>query len=483
MSESRDHAAPARAADPFVLLDATAQAELVRRHEASPQELVEAAITRIEAVNGPINAVVHKLYDQARAKASGPVGEGPFAGVPFLIKDLLPVAGVPNTSSCRALADTVGQDSPPYTAAFDDAGLILVGLTNTPEFGLIDTTEPALRGPSRNPWNLAHSTGGSSGGSGAAVAAGLTPMAHANDGGGSIRLPACHNGVFGLKPSRGRHLDDGFGTMPLGLPNLPVQHVLTRSVRDSALMLSLSEDPRTPLGRLGFVSEPLDRPLRVALIREGTHGLPASPDVDAATLSVARLCEDLGHAVEPMRWPFGGEVMAAFLDEWCLLAGGTVASTCEATGCKPEPPNFEPWTLALAERAAAMTLERVEVVVSTLYAATLQLTSLFETYDVLLSPVVRHPPKLIGDHATDQPMQDLWDKAVDNIAYTPVFNASGMPAMSIPLSWSPTGLPIGSQFAAGLGKDGLLLALAYQLEAALPWSDKWAPYGYPALQS
>ena len=182
----------------------------MRRGQASPTELVEAAIARIEALNRPINAVTHKLYDQARAKAAGLLGDGPFAGVPFLVKDLLPVAGVPNTSGCRALAQNIGQVSTPYTAAFDAAGLILVGLTNTPEFGLIDTTEPALRGPSRNPWNLAHSTAGSSGGSAAAVAAGLTPMAHANDGGGSIRLPACHNGVFGLKPSRGRQLTDAF---------------------------------------------------------------------------------------------------------------------------------------------------------------------------------------------------------------------------------------------------------------------------------
>ena len=481
MSDTREREAQARPADPFALLDATAQADLVRRGEASPTELVEAAIARIEAVNGPINAVVHKLYDQARARAAAPVGDGPLAGVPFLIKDLLPVAGVPNTSGCRALEGVIGQVSPPYSQAFDDAGLILVGLTNTPEFGLIDATEPALRGPSRNPWNLAHSTAGSSGGSGAAVAAGLTPMAHANDGGGSIRAPACHNGVFGLKPSRGRHLDDGFGSMPLGLPDLPIQHVLTRSVRDSALMLSLSEDPQTPLGRLGVVARPLDRPLRIALIRDGAHGLPASPDVDAATLSVARLCEDLGHKVEPARWAFGEEVMAAFLDEWCIVAAGAVAGACEATGCTPESPNFEPWTLSLAARAQTLTLGRVMEVVATLNAATACLTTFFETYDVILSPVLRHPPKLIGDHATDQPMQDLWDKAVDNVAYTPVFNASGMPAMSIPLSWSPDGLPIGSQFATRLGGEGLLLALAYQLEAARPWAGKWPAHSYPAL--
>ena len=369
MSETRERETQANSADPFALLDATAQAELVRRGEASASDLVEAAIARIEALNGPINAVTHKLYDRARTQAARPPGGGAFAGVPFLIKDLLPVAGVPNTSGCRALAGNVGLVSPPYTVAFDAAGLILVGLTNTPEFGLIDTTEPALCGPSRNPWNLARSTAGSSGGSGAAVAAGLTPMAHANDGGGSIRLPASHNGVFGLKPSRGRQLTDAFPPMPFGLPDVAIQHVLTRSVRDSARMLSLSEDPKTPLGRLGFVSQPLDRPLRIALIRKGTHGLPAAADVDAATLSVARLCEDLGHSVEPARWPFGGEVMEAFLDEWCVLAGGAVAQTCASTGCKPDPPPFEPGSLSLAARAESLTADRVGRVVATLNSA------------------------------------------------------------------------------------------------------------------
>jgi amidase len=480
MAETLHHQAGTVAADPFALLDATAQADLVRRGQATAGELVEAAIARIEAVNGPINAVTHKLYDQARALATRPTGDGAFAGVPFLIKDLLPVAGAPNTSSCRALAGNIGQANPPYTQAFYEAGLIPVGLTNTPEFGLIDSTEPALYGPSRNPWDLSRSTAGSSGGSGAAVAAGLTPMAHASDGGGSIRLPACHNGVFGLKPSRGRNRSTGFPTMPFGLPDIAVDHVLTRSVRDSALMLSLTEDPETPLGRLGFVSEPLRRPLRIAFIREGTHGLLGAPEVDAAALSVARLCEDLGHKIDPARWPFGDEMIEAFLDEWCALAAGIVAQTSMTTGCAAEAPNFEPWTLGLAARGATMTPEHLGGVAQTLNGATAALAAFFETYDAVLTPVMRHPPKTLGEHAPDRPMPELWDKVIDNVAYTPAFNVSGMPAMSVPLSWSADGLPIGSQFATRLGGEDLLLGLAYQLEAARPWAGKWAPHSYPA---
>jgi len=480
MSETLERGA--LAADPFVRLDATAQAELVRGREVNPVELVEAAIARIEAVNGPLNAVTHKLYDQARARAAQPAGDSAFAGVPFLIKDLLPVAGAPNTSSCRGLKDNIGQVDPPYVQAFYAAGLIPVGLTNTPEFGLIDATEPALYGATHNPWDLSRSPAGSSGGSGAAVAAGLTAMAHASDGGGSIRLPACNNGVFGVKPSRGRNRASGFPEMPYDLPNVAVDHVLTRSVRDSARMLTLTEDPETPLERLPFVERPLGRKLKIAFIRDGTNGLPPSAEVDAAVQATARLCESLGHVVEPAAWPFSGDaVMAAFLDEWTVLAAGAVAQTTAVTGCTASPENFEPWTLALAERGAALTPERLAQAVATLREATVALTRFFETYDAVLSPVLRHPPKKLGDHATDQPFQNLWDKAVDNVAYTPVFNASGMPAMSVPLGWTADGLPVGSHFATRLGGEALLFGLAYQLEAAQPWADKWPPHSAPML--
>jgi amidase len=477
---SQAHATPS--ADPFATLDATAQAERVRRREASPAELVEAAIARIEAVNPALNAVTHTLYDRACNQAAQPVGDGPFAGVPFLIKDLIPVAGVRNTSGCRALAGAVGQVSPPFVRAFDTAGLIAVGLTNTPEFGLIDTTEPALHGPTHNPWDLTRSPAGSSGGSGAAVAAGLTPMAHASDGGGSIRLPASHNGVFGLKPSRGRCLDAGFPPMPFGLPDLAVDHVLTRTVRDSAAMLAITEDPATPLGRVGHVREPLARKLRVALVRKGTTGRRADPRVDAAVLSAAGLCEDLGHAVEEAAWPFPGpEVMAAFIDEWQVLAAGAVAQTCAAVGCAADTDHFEPWTLELAARGAALGPARLAQVAQVLGDASDALARLFQTYDVLLSPVLGHPPKKLGEHATDLPYDVLFERVSENAAFTPVFNAAGAPAMSVPLYWTDEGLPVGSQFAAAVGGEALLLGFAYQLEAARPWAQKWPPNSFPAM--
>jgi amidase len=472
---SRDSEAAA-VADPFAGLDATAQAELVRSGQASPTELVEAAIARIEALNPALNAVTCKLYDKARAQAARPLGEGPFAGVPFLIKDLISVAGVPNTAGCRALAGAVGQVSPPFVNAFEAAGLITVGLTNTPEFGLIDSTEPALHGPTHNPWDLSRSPAGSSGGSGAAVAAGLTPMAHASDGGGSIRLPACHNGVFGLKPSRGRSLSTGFPPMPFGLPDIAVDHVLTRSVRDSAAMLSLLEDPWTPLGRVGAVRVPLDRKLRVALVREGTGGSRADPEVDAAILGVASLCESLGHVVDEVAWPFHGQqVMEAFIAEWQILAAGVVAQTCNAVGCAADGEHFELWTLELAARGAALIPDRVAEVARILSEASEAMDAFFERWDVLLSPVMSHPPKKIGEHATHLPYDVLFERVAANAAFTPVFNVCGSPAMSVPLSWTAEGLPVGAQFAGPVGNESRLLGLAYQLEEARPWADRWPP--------
>jgi len=470
------------AADPFATLDATAQAELVRSGQTSATELVEAAIARIEATNGALNAVTHKLYDQARRHAAGAPGAGPFAGVPFLIKDLLSMAGDPNTMGCRALASAVASESSPYAAALDAAGLVVVGRTNTPEFGLIDTTEPKLFGPTHNPWDLARSPAGSSGGAGAAVAAGMTPMAHASDGGGSIRLPACNNGVFGLKPSRGRNRSAGMPPPAFGLPAIGVDHALTRSVRDSALLLSLTEDPETPLGRLGLVRDPLARPLRIGLVRVGTGGQRAVAEVDDAALSTARLCESLGHHVEETVWPFSGPaVLDAFLDEWMVMADGIVRMTCAGAGCAADTDHFEPWTLELARRGAALPPARIAEVVTVLTLATEALDAFFDTCDVLLSPVLRHLPKPLGDHATDLPFETLFERVVDNVAYTPVFNVAGTPAMSVPLNWSAGGLPIGSQFAARVGGEATLLGLAYQLEAARPWAGRWAPHSYPAV--
>ncbi|WP_420969048.1 amidase family protein [Bradyrhizobium sp. B120] len=468
--------------DEFAKLDAIAQADLVRSGQISASELVEAAIARIEATNPALNAVTHKLYSQARERSASAALSGPFAGVPFLIKDVLSVAGTPNTFGCRALGNFIPPVSSPYALALEAVGLVTVGRTNTPEFALIDTTEPKLFGPTHNPWDLARSPGGSSGGAGAAVAAGMTPMAHASDGGGSIRHPACHNGVFGLKPSRGRNRSDGAPPMPFDLPDIAVNHVLTRSVRDSALMLSLTEEPSTKLGPLGFVRDPVNKPLRIGMVREGLSGNRAVTDVDDALLSTAQLCESLGHHVEPTAWPFSGPAaIGAFLDEWMVLAASAVAATCAWIKCEANTENFEPWTLGLASRGAALLPDRIADAVAQLTQASRALDAFFETYDVLLSPVARHPPKFLGEHATDLPFDVLFERAVDNSDFTPLINAVGTPAMSVPLYWNGNGMPVGSHFAARVGAEATLFGLAYQLEAARPWADRWPPVSYPMV--
>jgi amidase len=475
--------------DPFATLDATAQAELVRRRQASPKDLVEAAIRRIEAMNPLVNAVVTKTYDRARAQAAGPAGDGPmsngpFAGVPFLIKDLISYQGVRNTSGSRALFGAIGQRSFPFIERIEQAGLIVLGLTNTPEFGLIDTTEPLLFGPSANPWNLGRSTGGSSGGSAAAVASGMVPFAHASDGGGSIRIPAANCGLFGLKISRGRAVP-GRPPAPAGMPDISVNHCLSRSVRDSARFLSVTEQREGgPFAPVGFVADPGAKGLKIALIREGTNGQRAEAEIDQAVLGVARLCEGLGHRVEPARWPFDGDVfMKAFLDLWSSQAAGAVAAVSKAIGQPPGPALFEPWTLGLAAHGAKLSADQLTQAVGVVNRTAEAMERFFGQYDVMLSPVLRHPAKPLGAHDTRQPYDRLMALAIDNVAYTPVFNATGQPAMSLPLAWTRAGLPIGIQFGAGLGQEARLLGLAYQLEAARPWAGRWAPNSYPVLDS
>src|SRR5947207_5095036 len=249
--------------------DAVGLAELIRTRQITPAELIEDTIRKIETINPKLNAVIYKAYDHARVHASTPLRSGALAGIPILVKDNATIAGIRLTRGSRALRDYVPDQTAPFFVATDNAGLILVGVTNMPEMGLIDGTESALYGPTRNPWNLDYSPGGSSGGSATCVAAGILPLAHGTDGGGSIRLPASHCGLFGLKASRGRLLPGGFGASPW--PRL-VDGCISRSVRDTAMYLSLVEDPNTPLPKLGFVSGKAPRRLKIAMYLEGDGG-------------------------------------------------------------------------------------------------------------------------------------------------------------------------------------------------------------------
>lgn len=458
-----------RAAEGVLALDATAQAEAIRKGEISAVELLDETIRRIEAVNPKVNAIVTECFDRARDRAKAGDFSGPFAGVPFAIKDLNDVAGVRTTHGCRAMMQNIAKTSHAYVKASESAGLNIVGKTNTPEFGLEATTESLALGPCLNPWNTAHSSGGSSGGAGAAVAAGLLPMAHANDGGGSIRIPSSCCGLFGLKTSRGRQMGEGNGF------SLAVQGVISRSVRDTARMLAATEreTPAPGLERVGFVEGPSTRRLKIGMYLTGGRGEQPEPDVAEAIQSTAALCKELGHEVGEAKFTFdSAESVEQFLILWSSGAGAAYEEFEAQFGRKPTDQDFEPLTMAFVDQYLNGGKEKLAGAVQALMRITGELFEQAKSFDVLLCPVLRSAPPLIGEQAPTVPFDVLIERMKTYVAYTPLHNSAGMPAISVPLAWNAQGLPIGSQFAAKPGGERTLLELAYELEAARPWAQK-----------
>ncbi len=450
-------------------LDALGQAALVRRREATPRELVERTIARIEALDGPINAVVTRVFERALERAEGPLPDGPFRGVPFLLKDLNDLAGVRTTMGSRLFADYVPAQSSPHTEKTLEGGFVVLGKTNTPEFGLVATTESALLGPCRNPWSLEHSTGGSSGGAAAAVAAGMLPMAQASDGGGSIRIPASCCGVFGLKPSRGRNPKQPRNRAL----DISVKHAVSRTVRDSAHYLAVTErhDAGRELPPTGVVDGPRGRRLRIAFHTANAYGDEAHPEVKAAIEATAALCAELGHRVEPAGPDYRGpEFREHFLNLWTSGPAGLVAAARER-GLDPADV-LEPVTLGMAEHFRRQPADTTERGVAFFAEYQRQMAAFFEGYDLLLTPVLRTPPIRLGTQGGTLSFDQIREPLFDYVSYTPTWNAVGQPAMSVPLGWSSDGLPIGSHFAARTGEEGTLLGLAYELEAARPWGER-----------
>lgn len=468
-------------------LDATAQAELVRNGEATPLELVDAAINRIEKVNAEINAVIHPLFDHAREAASGDLPDGPFRGVPTLLKDLDgEMAGFPNHFGNKLLKEIDYRpdvDTSLYTR-LRDAGFVVAGKTNTPEFGLLPTTEPLAYGPTRNPWNTGHGAGGSSGGSAAAVAAGMVPVAHAGDGGGSIRIPASACGLFGLKPSRAR-VPMGPGPTE-GWAGFTTRHVVTRSVRDSAAILDVLEGPTT--GDY-YTAPPPARPyakevgadpgrLRIGLRLTAPANLAeVDPECANAAEDAARALEALGHTVEEA-------APAAFEDDTFLQRFTTIFASNAAAdaadvgtraGREVTEADFEPGTWVLVELGRAMTAPDYIEAQMALQTATRDLVAWWDgddAYDLLLTPTMAAlPPELGFVNDPDDPLGSV-ARATPFAAFTAVFNVTGQPAVSIPWSTSGSGLPIGIQLVAAPWREDVLLRISAQIEAAHPWADR-----------
>jgi len=469
----------------LALLDATAQADLVRSREVQPRELVEAAIRRIERLNPTLNAVVTPMFDDALERASGPLPDGPFTGVPFVLKDLTAQqAGVRYTEGSAFLADNVSTHDQELVVRQRRAGLVVVGKTNAPEFGILPTTEPRLFGPTRNPWATGHTSGGSSGGTAAAVASGMVPMGHGNDGGGSIRIPASCCGLFGLKPTRARN--------PMGpatgdtLGGLACEHALTRSVRDSAALLDATHGPDAgdpywapPVAR-PFIEEVGADPgrLRIAVTTAAATGVPVHDDCVRAVRETAALCEELGHEVFDFAADDvdGSALSDAFLTLYVAGVTASIAGWAQATGRTATEADFEPLTWAMREMGATRSPADYLLATGYLQRFSRQVARWYDGFDVWLTPVLAEPPLPLGtfDAPPDQPLLPLL-RAGAWVPFTPIANITGQPAMSVPLHWNDAGLPIGSHFVGRFGDEATLLRLAAQLERARPWADRRPP--------
>jgi amidase len=456
---------------PLSSLDGIAQAQAIAKGEVTALEVLEAAIKQIERINPQLNAVVTTDFDRARDRAREHKFVGPFSGVPYLVKDLSDFAGVRTTKGSRAMLTNISKTTDKYVQAGIDAGLNVVGKSNTPEFGMSCTTESLALGPCYNPWNLKRSAGGSSGGAAAAVAAGMVPIAQGSDSGGSIRIPASCCGVFGLKPSRGRLIGstDAYGFSSRG--------VLTRSVRDTAHALAVTERPQPAPGLkpVGLVNEPSKRRLTIGLYLKGENGVEPAADVADAVLATARLCEELGHDVKLSRIRFDVAISEDYHIIRSRRSAETVAEMEKQLGRKLTLQDVEPPLLASAAQYHAGWNAKYDEANRRVQKIAADINEQMREYDVVLSPVLRTAPPLTGEFSPFVPPEVLVERMINYVAYTVVFNMTGMPAMSVPLAWNAQGLPIGSQCAAKYGDERTLLELAYQLEAAKPWAEKWPP--------
>jgi amidase len=459
----------ASSSDALGAFDGVGIASRIRAGEITAPEAMDAAIARAEHVNGQLNCIVTPLYETGRARARESLS-GPFAGVPTLIKDLMDWTGHPTKYGSRAFAANVAASQPPYMDALLAAGMAPFGKSATPEFGFTATTEPMLGPPTRNPWNTSHSSGGSSGGAAVAVAARVIPVAHASDGGGSIRIPASCNGLVGLKPSRGRNISSG---RPDPGIDISVNGCVSISVRDTAAWQAATEQTGAgaAFAPIGLVTGPSTRRLRIKLDINTALGHAPDADVASAIQQTAALCRSLGHTVVEGRAPVDGQ---QFSDDFTLLwaagAAQVVAGVQREAG--PDTPLdqiLEPLTLELAGHYQSRGRAALEAAIGRLRQVEAQYASLFADADVYLTPVLAKAPLPLGVINPERGIA-TFETLNEYVGYTPLQNVSGGPAISLPLGWSTAGLPIGAHFSAANGQERTLLELAYELEQAQPWA-------------
>ncbi len=461
--------------------DALGLAALVAKKQISPGELLSAVRQRVEALNPKLNAFCHLFFDKAEAQIKQGLPSGPFRGVPFALKDLGQyLNGTITSAGSRVWKNAIADYDSTYVTRLKQAGLVIFGKTNSPELGLTTTTESVLYGKTHNPWNLERTSGGSSGGSAAAVASRILPAAHASDGGGSIRIPASCCGLFGLKPTRGR--------VPMGPSQFEgwngfsAHHAVTISVRDSAALLDavagaeLGSPFLSPPPPRTFLSETRVAPgkLRIALCVDTPGGTPLDPECRTAALEAAKLCESLGHIIEPLKLPIeNGPMREAFITVINVSIARTLADAAKTLGRAVTENDVEPVTWSMGQAGKRTSVVAYSQAIAATHQVGLAMAKFQDKYDVILSPVLAKPPVRLGVLSlTPESMQAFTKEITEFGPYTALYNVTGQPSMSVPLHWTRDGLPVGVMFSGRFGDEATLLRLAAQLEKAKPWAGR-----------
>jgi len=466
-AESKGNVASAFCDDALGKGDALEIAQRISRGEISSEEAADAAIERAKYINPTINAMVSERFELARQQSQS-TGAGIFSGVPTFIKDNDDVKGMATRNGSQATSTVAASESSPFVKQMESSGLIILGKSSLPEFGFTGTTEPKLTGASANPWNTDYSTGGSSGGAAALVAAGVVPIAHANDGGGSTRIPAACCGLVGLKPSRGRLLNiPAADKLPV---NVAAQGVVTRSVRDTAAFYAASEQYyRNPaLPAIGQVKHPGEKRLRMGVFVNRANASVVDFDCASATLEAAKLCEQLGHKVETIESPFPQQIMDDFFHYWSFMAFATHRFGNKFLGDEFQGNKLDTWTKGLSSNFAKR-MWRLPLCIRRLRKFQQDYENVFKQYDILISPTNAITTPKLGHIGPDVPFDTAYERVREFVFTTPFQNVSGAPAISLPMGMSANGLPIGIQFASAMGGERLLLELALELEEAQPW--------------